>query len=155
MEELNQIGSKIEELKTSRQSVEGKTKELEDELTEKLKAFEEKYEEKRLQLEEEYKSNKEKLKAENDTKKNEVLKDINNLEAEIITLTDEAYKKAIFSEFDRKRSVDVYDPKDAKSLVTLKKFIEENPNLPQKYLEKIEALYAKKKTIDELMYEYT
>jgi len=151
MEELDQIGSKIEELKTSRQSVEGKTKELEQELEEQLKTFEEK----RKQLEEEYKENKEKLNIENQVKKNEVLGDINKLEAEIITLTDEAYKKAIFSEFDRKRSVDVYDPKDAKTLITLKKFIEENPNLPQKYLQKIEELYAKKITIDELMYEYT
>ena len=155
MEDIDKMGAKLEEILKAKQSAEGKTEELEKETQKSFKAFEETYEKKRIQLEEEYIKNKKKLNQEHKDKKDKILNDMNKLETELISLTNETYKRVIILEFDRKRSVDIYDPKKSQILDTLKKFIKENPNLPQKYVEKIEALYSKKKSIDDLMYEYT
>ena len=140
-------------MNSAKKSVEGKTKELEEELNEKLSQLEEEFAQKREDLEVQYKNSKDSLQSDFAKKAEDVLGDIKKTEKEVVDLTTEAYKKAIFAEFDRKRSTDVYNAQDSKMLNELKNFIENNEFLDKTHAEKIDKLFSGKISIDELMYE--
>ncbi|MHA1380910.1 MAG: hypothetical protein ACTSRG_21295 [Candidatus Helarchaeota archaeon] len=177
MEEINQLKSKIKEYYSLKESIEKKVKELEQNLAKDQVALENEskerfeqtkteYEEKFEQLKNDYEEKKANLKTEYDNKVKELnskykksidenLSKFKEEEKSLVKLSLEAYKKALFTEFDRKRSSERYDPKESKPLNLLKIILENNDFLPKENLEKIESLFSSKISIDELMYEET
>ncbi|MHA1298367.1 MAG: hypothetical protein ACTSO9_02870 [Candidatus Helarchaeota archaeon] len=132
-----------------------KREQLKTEYEEKLKQLKLKFEENIANVKKEYENRLKNLKNECDKNKNDALTKLKEEKENIIKLSLEAYKKALFDEFDRKRSTERYDPKESGPLNALKEILENNDFLPKENLEKINDLFSGKISIDELMYEQT
>lgn len=166
MDEISRLNSKLKNFNEFKQDTNQKIKELElnfeesqeslnNESKEKLEQIKNDYESRKMNLKIENEKRLDKLSSEFEKNKKLTLSKFNEEMQNIIDLFLETYKKALFTEFDRKRSIDRYNPKESKQIIALKEIIENNDFLPKESLEKINSLLNGEKSIDELMYELT